>query len=427
MVKFIVAMLAGNCENTIDMALESVKDADQIIIVYDTTSIDNTNSKIERWVHEFKANITCIGRPYDHSSENKIANSQARNLYLEHLKSSYPNDFCLVIDADEVVEDFSKLRKWVEKYESIFDLYPCCSVKMRHFIGDLGHEDATQLEHFVPHRLFKITNDLIYPDGEHPVLYCIGKEPRNYVCRETTIWHLGYIPNLSYYKERWDNHVNKSTTHTRQFLDNWYISHLLGQYPKSDVNPTDIPAIIWNHFKIDKDMWYFANRGLEAKHFMMAKQWIDYFENSDKIFKVIEFGCGRAPFGYAFNIFVNNSYEGVELSQFAVNNAFIPIKQGDITTYSAGRQYDLVLAIDVLEHLDDNQLNQAMLNLIQHGDNFIFSVPVVGDPNLLNDKTHKQFKTKEEWIALWESYGLKITEAPTDWLYHEQIFIGERK
>ena len=135
--KFIVTMLAGNCENTIDMALESVKDADKILIIYDTSSKDNTDDKLVIWQSKLQDKLRILRREYDHSNKNKKANSQARNFYLNDLKEWNMNDICLVIDADEVVEDFSKLKKWVEKYESIFDMYPCCSVKMRHFIVEL--------------------------------------------------------------------------------------------------------------------------------------------------------------------------------------------------------------------------------------------------------------------------------------------------
>ena len=88
MTELIVAMLAGNCENTIDMALESVKDADKIIIIYDTTSKDKTNEKIQNQIKLNPNKIVIYTRPYAHSPENKYSNSEARNFYLDILKKN---------------------------------------------------------------------------------------------------------------------------------------------------------------------------------------------------------------------------------------------------------------------------------------------------------------------------------------------------
>ncbi len=439
--RLVCVIMGQNCEKFIDMCLESVKDADAIVYC-DGGSNDGTLGFLhKRMFTDIKNNIFAEFRSQEkdiihneYNQEDKQMNGKQRNFYLEYVKKKFPGYWCLALDADEVVDDggIKKLKEWINKYNSISDLYPCVSVKMRHFIGDLGHEDAMQQEHFVPHRLFKVCEDLEYPLVEHPVLQCKNKEDKGYVCRETTIFHLAYIPNLWEIKNRYENHLKKSNMHTPEFLFDWYMAHLTGQYPKSQIELTDIPAIIWNKFGIDKDILYFKNRGLETKHFVMTRQWIDYFIKetndgwNDEPLDILEFGSGRAPYGYAIKSYGQN-YDGIELSQYAVNNAFVPIKQGDITTYSTRKQYDLILCIDVLEHLSDEQLNQAMINILQHGDNFLFSVPVIGDPNLLNDKTHKQFKSKEEWIQLWESYGIKIIPTPDNWLFKEQLFIGERK
>lgn len=435
MEKLIVCMLAGNCENTLDIAIESVRYADKIVIVYDTTSLDRTQSILNVWQEELSEKLTILLRPYDHSIDNKYSNSDARMFYLDFLKKNYKNDFCLVIDADECVDDLTKIREWINKFGIIMNTYPCCNIQMRHFIGDLGHEDSTRPEHFVQGRLFKIDNSLVYPSGEHPVLQST-KEFKEYNIKPTVIWHLGYIPNIWDIKKRYDNHMNKSEIHTKEFLRQWYYAHLFGKYPKKEINIIDIPEIILKKFGIDRDMFYFQNRNVDVKHFIMCRNWYDYFSNKNKPLNIIEFGCGKAPFGFAFNFIADDiNYTGVELSQYAVDNAFVKIKQGDITSYNAGRSYDLVICSDVLEHLNDEQLNQAIINICQHGDNFIFSLPfdkddelnIPVDPNLYNDSTHKQFKSKREWIKLFNENGITITEPPKKWLFGNQLLIGERK
>jgi hypothetical protein len=86
----------------------------------------------------------------------------------------------------------------------------------------------------------------------------------------------------------------------------------------------------------------------------------------------------------------------------------------------------LILAVDILEHLDDRQLANTLKIMAKCGKRFLFSIPFEGNPNLMDDKTHKQFKTKEEWIKLIESYGINLKDAPKEWAYADQLLIGEK-
>ena len=248
--------MGQNCEKYIGMCLESVKNADAIVYC-DGGSTDYTIPFVKS---KYEDKVITIFNEY--SQEDKEMNGKQRNFYLEYVKEHYPGWWCLALDADEVVDDLEQIKKWVDKYNDIGDLYPCVSVKMRHFIGDLGHEDTTVKEHMVLHRLFKVTKDLYYPLGENPVLQCKDKESRKYECRDTTIWHLAYIPNMWEIKARYDNHVKKSEMHTPEFLKKWYYAHLFGKYPKQEIQLTDIPQTILDTFGIDKDEFYFMNRGM---------------------------------------------------------------------------------------------------------------------------------------------------------------------
>lgn len=416
--KLVVCIMGQNCERFLEMCIKSVLTADEIIYCdggSKDTSIDICNSSV------WGKNIRIISNSYN--QEDKSMNGKQRNFYLNYLKDKYPNDWALCLDADEIVEDLSKIKEFINSYpEGVY------SVKMRHLIGDLGHEDSTVPEHFVPNRLFKISCADKYPEVEHPVLQPT-KGSQVAGTRATTIWHLAYVPNMWEIKKRYDNHMKKSNMHTPEFLKQWYYQHLFGQYPRSQFNLTDLPEVLLNNFGIDKDEFYFANRGVETKHFVMALQWMRYVYNKfnmpyDVRMSVIEYGCGRGPYGYAFsNMWCD--YKGVELSKWAVNNSFLPIEQGDITSWDDGKEYDLCLLIDVLEHLDDCQLESALRNVKGKATLTIFSIPFEGDPNLYNDKTHKQFRTKENWIKLLEEKGFKITEAPKEWAFSHQLLIGE--
>ena len=119
----------------------------------------------------------------------------------------------------------------------------------------------------------KIDNRLFYPEVEHPVLQ-VPVFDESYIsglCDVTTIWHLAYVlDEAEMFKERYENNIRNSNIHNKEFLDQWYSSHLFGQYPKRQIRPEELPKIILQHYGFDKDMFYFMNRGVEAKHFLMT-------------------------------------------------------------------------------------------------------------------------------------------------------------
>ena len=41
-------------------------------------------------------------------------NGKQRNIYLNYVKEQHPNDWCLALDADEVVEDLSIVKKSIQ-------------------------------------------------------------------------------------------------------------------------------------------------------------------------------------------------------------------------------------------------------------------------------------------------------------------------
>ena len=409
--------MGQNCERFIQLCLNGVKDADTIIYC-DGGCIDNTLPIIKA-IQPLYTNIPELYHPHidviynKYNQEDLGMNGKQRNFYLNYLKTNYPNDWCLALDADEVVEDLSQIKQFIQNAEPA--IY---SVRMRHLIGDLSHEDSIQEIHPVLNRLFKISEAQTYPEVEHPVLQGNVK----YQVVNSTIWHLAYIPNMWEIKKRYDNHLKKSNIHTTEYLYDWYKAHLFGTYPRKEFNPVELPKVILDKFGIDKDEFYFKDRIIDLKHPIMVKQWFDYFKPES----VLDLGCGRGPYLYFWNWFVNDS-KGVELSEYAAQNAFIPdrIAVGDVTDEGVYKDTDLITAVDVLEHLDNEQLDKALKNIVKYGKRFLFSVPVIGDQNLENDKTHKQFKTRGDWIKTWESYGIKIKDTPDHWYFKHQLFIGE--
>jgi hypothetical protein len=275
--KLVVVIMGQNCEKFLPMCLGSVGDADTIVFC-DGGSIDTTLSKLDgrgyymdKYITDKKKLIewgrTVIENKYN--QEDPMMNGKQRNFYLKYLKENYPNDWALCLDADEVVEDLDKIKEMIQQHPG-----GLWSVKMRHFQEDLGHEDATQQTHYVLNRLFKISDADKYPEVEHPVLQGIVAGQTD--C--TTIWHLAHITHCFNIKNRYEKNMKHSNIHSPEFLDWWKDSHMFGTYPSKQVNPTEIPDIILNYFHIDKDKYYFANRGIEIKHFIDVIKYKEFFK-----------------------------------------------------------------------------------------------------------------------------------------------------
>ena len=88
--------------------------------------------------------------------------------------------------------------------------------------------------------------------------------------------------------------------------------------------------------------------------------------------------------------------------------------------------YDLVLCLDILEHLEEKDLDFVLDNISKVGKHYVFSIPFIGNPDLEADATHKIKKDKEWWVMKLSEY-FKIEDAPKEWLFNDQTLVGEKK
>ena len=409
--KLIVVIMGPGKKHFAQMCLDSVRGADKIL--YFCPNMTATMCNLDE---KFQTKAKFYNNFWD--EEDPKTNGKCRQRYLEHLKEHYPDDWALILDEDEIIEDLSKIKEFIQMAnEGVYDVH------MRHFIGNLGWEDATSPVHVVPRRLFKISEADKYPEHSHPVL------EGNFIgpCMMSTIWHLGHLPvrYMDYILKRYKQHAKDSIIHNPQFLKQWKLSHLLGQYPAKQINPAELPKQICDRYEIDKDEFYFMNRGLETKHFIMAKQWKNYFENKN----VLDCGCGRGPYLCAWNVMDVEAF-GFDKSKFAVMNpinANTEMFVADILDYKSTNKFDLVTAIDILEHLKEDELDVALRNIHKMTNkSVLFSIPFLGDPNLDADATHNIKKSKDWWMIKLSEYFI-IDETPKDWLFMNQIVIGRKK
>lgn len=234
--------------------------ADEIIII-DGRSTDGTLELIDSFND---SRIKVIQKRYEH--ENIGANGKQRNEYLKYATG----DFILVLDADEIIDDYGFLLKEIMK-DSKFDVY---NVKMVHFIENFSKVDATlagspqfdpTYKHYVMRRFFRNNKGFYYPETEHPIL--LGDMKRNEktesfkqlselypakandsqhvgIIDNVTIYHLGYLKGQMDILKKYKNHLAKSNIHTKEFLEWWKNSRMFGFYPTKLIKPEEITSTI---------------------------------------------------------------------------------------------------------------------------------------------------------------------------------------
>ena len=68
-----------------------------------------------------------------------------------------------------------------------------------------------------------------------------------------------------------------------------------------------------------------------------------------------------------------------------------------------------------------NKIKNAVVNLIRTSKKYILiSVPVLGDPNLEADKTHRIKESREWWLSMFRESGCDELSVPEHFQYREQ-------
>lgn len=115
---------------------------------------------------------------------------------------------------------------------------------------------------------------------------------------------------------------------------------------------------------------------------------------------VVDVGCGLGTFLYCFKNEGITDVLGVDgdwvdralLAQYLTKDEFLPVDLEQ--PLLLGRKYDLVVCLEVAEHLSPEKADQFVASLVSLGNLILFSaaVPTQGGQNHLN----------EQWPAYWE-------------------------
>ncbi|MCX7791050.1 MAG: class I SAM-dependent methyltransferase [Chloroflexaceae bacterium] len=96
--------------------------------------------------------------------------------------------------------------------------------------------------------------------------------------------------------------------------------------------------------------------------------------------------------------------EGVDISEFAIASApetVRPHVRAASITEPFGRRYDLIVCIEVLEHMPQRDAEAAIANLTAHSDDILFA----SSPLDFKEATHVNVHPIEHWVELFATHG----------------------
>ena len=158
---------------------------------------------------------------------------------------------------------------------------------------------------------------------------------------------------------------------------------------------------------------YYEN--YEGGNYHDRETWLPLFERfADRVVRdfspktVLDVGCA---FGYAVKYLRAQGVEawGIDTSSYAIHQAdeqitpFLRVASGcDPLPEDMPQHYDLVINIEVLEHLTAEEGEQAIARICSYTDKVLFSSTGEG----FDDPTHINVQQPEYWSALFAKYGL---------------------
>lgn len=231
-------ILCAKKEEFIDVAIKSIVDnVDEIVIVGDPDY--STRELIVPFLDEHKVKL--LWREWDENY------AKARIFAINNCR----NDWILMVDADEILENSDKLKSEIESMNKIG--CKVMNITYEHFMWHLGLVDDAKVVHYGYNRLFH-KDGVTYKSEIHEVAMSDNwindkKEILRLTSKTLKLWHLGYMKSRKTIVDKYNlNHKKKG--HSKEFLDEWIVAHLTGRYSAKVIDIKAIPKIIQEYFHI---------------------------------------------------------------------------------------------------------------------------------------------------------------------------------
>lgn len=130
------------------------------------------------------------------------------------------------------------------------------------------------------------------------------------------------------------------------------------------------------------------------------------------ISSVVDFGCGPGAYLLGFKRTGIHDLLGIDLAP--EHSPFTEIQHcirlADLSKpFDAGRTFDLVVSLEVIEHLKPEATDTFIDTLMKHGSLILFS----GAPPSQEDADHKNMRWPSEWILEFKKHGYYLLIDPT--------------
>lgn len=144
-----------------------------------------------------------------------------------------------------------------------------------------------------------------------------------------------------------------------------------------------------------------------------GQQVLNYMVDELSFEDVLDIGCGQGQLAALLRV-CEKDVTGVDISDAAIASArkLCPaarFEQGSVVDMNLDRQFDLVTAFDVLEHLVEADVDKALANIGRHTKNDAV-VSVAFHPDVMAGQTvHMTVQPEAWWIERFQSHFSTVT------------------
>jgi 2-polyprenyl-3-methyl-5-hydroxy-6-metoxy-1,4-benzoquinol methylase len=191
--------------------------------------------------------------------------------------------------------------------------------------------------------------------------------------------------------------------------------------PSSSSAPPAVALLRWEEFE--------RSTGGEPAFAGLCHEFIDYYGEvrSDilpfvppEAREILEVGCGRGVTGRLLQERLGCRVTGVELNPIVAREAaqhLHRVLQGDVQTLDLEGRYDVVIALELVEHLVDSESFLARVReLLAPGGRAIFSIPNVGHWSIVEDLLAGRWDYLPIGLLCYTHYRFFTRRSLADWL-----------